>query len=184
MAESWTVSEDGKLYTFKLRRGVKFCDGKDFTAKDVVYTINRFIDPALRGPVRARAGQVKEVRAIDDYTVEYELQQPFSELLLQLTQYFMGIVDQATVEKLGDGFGVQGFNGVGPYCWASWSPRQDMVLTKNPAYNWGPPIYQNPSPQVGRIILRVIPEANTRLAAVQSGQGDLTQWIPISRWKG
>lgn len=184
LAESWTVSEDGKLYTFKLRRGVKFCDGKDFTAKDVVYTINRFIDPALRGPVRARAGQVKEVRATDDYTVEYELQQPFSELLLQLTQYFMGIVDQATVEKLGDGFGVQGFNGVGPYCWTSWSPRQDMVLTKNPAYNWGPPIYQNPSPQVGRIILRVIPEANTRLAAVQSGQGDVTQWIPYFALEG
>ncbi|MCI0752683.1 ABC transporter substrate-binding protein [Teichococcus vastitatis] len=184
LAESWTVSEDGKLYTFKLKQGVKFCDGKPMTAKDVVYTLNRFIDPALRGPVRWRAGKVKEIRAADDFTVEYELQEPFSELLTQLAQYFTGIVDQATVEKLGDNFGVQGFNGVGPYCWQSWQPRQDMVLTKNPAYNWGSPIYQNPSPQVGRIILRVIPEANTRLAAVQSGQGDVTQWIPYFALEG
>jgi len=178
LAESWTVSEDGKLYTFKLKQGVKFCDGKPFTAKDVVYSINRWIDPATRSPVKWRAGPVKEVRAVDDLTVEYELKEPFSELLIQLAQYFAGIVDQATVEKLGDNFGVQGFNGVGPYCWANWTPRQDMVLTKNPAYNWGPPIYKNPSPQLDRIILRVIPEANTRLAAIQSGQGDVTQWIP------
>jgi peptide/nickel transport system substrate-binding protein len=178
LAESWTVSEDGTTYTFKLRQGVTFCDGKPFTAKDVVYTINRWIDPATRSPVRWRAGSVKEVRAVDDHTVEYELNEPFSELLYQLAQYFASIVDEATVEKLGTNFGVQGFNGTGPYCWASWTPRQEMVLTKHPTYNWGPPIYNNPSPQVDRIVMRVIPEANTRLAAVQSGQGDITQWIP------
>ena len=184
LAESWTISEDGKLYTFKIRQGVKFCDGKPMTAKDVAYSLNRFIDPALRGPVRWRAGQVESITATDDTTVEYRLKAPYSELLVQLAQYFTGIVDQATVEKLGDNFGVQGFNGVGPYCWASWQPRQEMVLTKNPAYNWGPSLYKNPSPQVGRIILRVIPEANTRLAAVQSGQGDVTQWIPYFALEG
>ena len=73
LAESWTVSEDGKLYTFKLRRGVTFCDGKPFTARDVAYTINRWVDPATRSPVRWRAGPVREVRAVDDHTVEYEL---------------------------------------------------------------------------------------------------------------
>ncbi len=178
LAESWTVSEDGKTYTFKLRRDVTFCDGKPFTARDVAYTIKRWVDPATRGPVRWRAGPVEDVVAVDDYTVEYKLKEPYGELLYQLTLFFASIVDQATVEKLGPNFGVQGFNGTGPYCWTSWSPRQDFVLTRHPNYRWGPPIYNNPAPQVDRVIWRVIPEANTRLAALQSGQGDVTQYIP------
>lgn len=178
LAESWTVSEDGKLYTFKLRAGVTFCDGKPFTARDVAYTINRWVDPATRSPVRWRAGPVKEVRAVDDLTVEYELAEPFGELLYQLTLFFASVVDQAAVEKLGQNFGVQGFNGTGPYCWASWTPRQEMVLTRHPNYRWGPPIYGNPAPQVERVVWRVVPEANTRLAALQTGQGDATQYIP------
>ncbi|WP_338661715.1 ABC transporter substrate-binding protein [Pararoseomonas sp. SCSIO 73927] len=173
LAERWEVSPDGKTYTFHLRRGVKFCDGKPMTARDVAYSITRWADPATRSPVRYRAGVVESVTAIDDYTVEYKLKEPYSELLYQLAQYFASIVDQATVERLGDNFGVQGFNGTGPYCWASWTPRQELVMTRHEGYNWGPPIFQNPSPQIGRIVMRVIPEANTRIAAIQSGQGDV-----------
>lgn len=178
LAESWTVSEDGKLYTFRLRRDVTFCDGKPFTARDVVYSINRWVNPETRSPVRWRAGPVKEIRAVDDHTVEYELTEPFGELLYQLTLFFGSIVDQATVERLGQNFGVQGFNGTGPFCWASWTPRQELVLQRHPNYRWGPPIFQNPAPQVDRVVWRVIPEANTRLAAMQTGQGDVTQYIP------
>ncbi|MCO6417055.1 ABC transporter substrate-binding protein [Siccirubricoccus sp. KC 17139] len=178
LAERWDVSEDGRLYTFHLRRDVTFCDGKPFTARDVVYTINRWLDPATRSPVRWRAGPVKEVRAKDDYTVEYELTEPYGELLYQLSLFFASIVDQATVEKLGQNFGVQGFNGTGPYCWVSWTPRQELVLQRHPNYRWGPPIYRNPSPQVERVIWRVVPESQTRLAALQTGQADATQYIP------
>ena len=179
LAESWSVSEDGRTYTFKLRHGVTFCDGRPMTARDVVYSINRWIDPATRSPSKWRAGQVKEIRAVGDDTVVYELKEPFSELLIQLTMFFASIVDQSSVEKLGANFGVQGFNGTGPFCWASWTPRQDLILTKHEGYDWGPPIYQNPAPQVDRVIWRVIPEANTRLAAIQTGQADVTQDIPF-----
>ena len=178
LAERWQISPDGKTYTFHLRRDVTFCDGRPMTAADVVYSINRWIDPATRSPVRWRAGPVKEIRARDDHTVEYELTEPFGELLYQLTLFFGSIVDRNTVERLGQNFGVQGFNGTGPYCWSSWTPRQELVLTRHPNYRWGPPIYQNPSPQVERVVWRVIPEANTRLAAIQTGQADVTQYIP------
>jgi glutathione transport system substrate-binding protein len=178
LAERWEVSPDGKTYTFHLKHDVTFCDGKPFTARDVVYTINRWLDPATRSPVRWRAGSVKEVRAIDDHTVEYELNEPYGELLYQLSLFFASIVDQATVEKLGPNFGVQGFNGTGPYCWVSWTPRQELILARHPRYTWGPPIYQNPAPQVDRVIWRVVPESQTRLAALQTGQADATQYIP------
>lgn len=179
LATSWTVSPDGKLYTFHLRQDVSFCDGRPMTADDVVYSIKRLADPATHSPVRWRAGPVKDIRAIDKYTVEYELNAPFSELLYQVSMFFGTIVDKNTVEKLGQNFGVQGFNGTGPFCWSSWTPRSEVVLTKHAGYNWGPPIYKNPSPQVDRVIWRVIPDSNTRMAALQSGQGDVTQYIPF-----
>ncbi|WP_431285343.1 ABC transporter substrate-binding protein [Humitalea sp. 24SJ18S-53] len=179
LAERWEVSPDGKTYTFHLRTDVTFCDGRAMTAEDVVYTINRWIAPATRSPVAWRAGPVKEIRATGPHTVEYELNEPFSELLSQLTLFFASIVDRATVERLGDNFGVQGFNGTGPYCWVSWTPRQDVVLQRHPTYRWGPPIYENRGPaQVERVIWRVIPEPTARLAALQTGAGDATQYIP------
>ncbi len=179
LADSWTVSADGLTYTFKLHHGVTFCDGRPMTAKDVVYSITRWVDPATHSPSRWRAGQIDSITAPDDFTVVYRLKQPFSELLTQLTMYFASVVDQASVAKLGANFGVQGFNGTGPYCWASWTPREELVLTKHQGYDWGPPIYKNRSPQIDKVIWRVMPEANTRLAAIQTGQADVTQDIPL-----
>lgn len=178
LATKWDVSADGRTYTFTLRDDVTFCDGRKMTADDVVYSLKRFIDPATRSPVRWRAGPVKEIRATSPTTVEYELEQPFSELPYQLALFFMSIVDRHSVEQLGPNFGVQGFNGTGPFCWVSWTPRGDMVLKRHEGYNWGPPIFKNPAPQVERVIWRVMPDANTRLAALQSGQGDASQYIP------
>jgi peptide/nickel transport system substrate-binding protein len=183
LAREWTVSEDGRTYTFTLRADVTFCDGRPMTADDVVYSMNRWIGrttPRVVSPVAWRAGKVKEIRATGPHTVEYELEEPFSELLYQLTLFFASIVDRATVERLGENFGVQGFNGTGPYCWVSWTPRQDMTIQKHPTYTWAPPIYTNPSPQIDRITWRIIPEQNTRIAALQTGQGDVTQYIPYS----
>ena len=178
LASAWTVSEDGKLYTFTIRDDVTFCDGRKMTADDVVYSLKRFIDPATRSPVRWRAGPVKEIRATGPTTVEYELTQPYSELPYQLALFFMSIVDKHSVETLGDNFGVQGMNGTGPFCWVSWTPRGDFVLKKHDGYAWAPPIFKNPAPQVDRVIWRIIPDDNTRLAALMSGQGDVTQYIP------
>lgn len=183
LAREWKVSDDGRTYTFTLREDVTFCDGRKMTADDVVYSINRWIGrttPKITGPVPWRAGPVKEVRATGPYTVEYELTEPFSELLYQLSLYFGSVIDRNAAERLGDNFGVQGFNGTGPYCWVSWTPRQELVLQKHPTYAWGPPLYQNPSPQIDRVIWRIIPESNTRIAALQTGQGDITQYIPYN----
>ncbi len=181
LAESWTVSPDGKVYTFKLRQDVKFCDGKAMTAEDVVYSIKRWIDPATRSPVSWRAGPVEDIVAKDAYTVEYRLKAPFSELLYQLTQSFAVVIDKANVDALGADFGVRGFNGTGPYCWVDWRPRNDMRMRRHDAYRWGPPIYENRGPaHIQEIVWRIVPEENTRLAAVLTGQSQATQYVPYS----
>ena len=179
LAKSWTVSADGKTYTFDLRRDVKFCDGRPMTADDVVYSLKRWIDPATRSPVANRAGKVADIRASDDHTVVYQLAEPSSDLLYQLSLSFASIVDKASVEALGQNFGVQGFNATGPYCWVSWTPRQELVMKKNPYYNWGPPIYRNPSPQVDQIVWKITPEANTLMASMQARQADVTYYAPL-----
>ncbi|MEQ8397449.1 ABC transporter substrate-binding protein [Thalassobaculum sp.] len=179
LAKSWTVSDDGKLYTFKLRDDVTFCSGKKFTAKDVKASIDRWLDPATKGVVKNRAGDVKEIRAVDDYTVEYELSQPYSELLFQMTQHFHTIINADQVAALGEDFGVKGFDGTGPYCFESWEPRNELVLKKHEAYKWGPAFYANKGPaKVDKLIWKIIPEDNNRVAGIQANQGDATQYIP------
>jgi ABC-type transport system substrate-binding protein len=73
LAESWTVSPDGLVYTFTLRRDVRFCDGRPMSSDDVVYTLKRWLDPETKSPTRSRAGDVKEIVAVDPYTVRYVL---------------------------------------------------------------------------------------------------------------
>ena len=181
LAETWDVSEDGRTYTFNLRKDVKFCDGRPMTAEDVVYSLQRWQDPEKRSPTAFRGGLVKNISAKDDYTLIYELEEPYSDLLPQLTMPFSTVIDKNSVEALGENFGVQGFNATGPYCWESWQPRQEMRLSKNPHYNWGPSFYQNPSPQIDEIVWKIIPEANTMMAAIQSRQADASYTVaPIA----
>ncbi|MFX4220759.1 MAG: ABC transporter substrate-binding protein [Thalassobaculum sp.] len=178
LAKSWEVSDDGKLYTFHLRDDVTFCSGKKFTASDVKATIDRWLN-LDKGVVKNRAGDVKEVRAVDDYTVEYELVQPYSELLYQMTQHFHTIINVDQVNELGDDFGVKGFDGTGPFCFGSWEPRNELVLTKHEAYTWGPQFYANTGPaKVDKVVWKIVPEENNVVAGIQTGQGDVTQYLP------
>jgi peptide/nickel transport system substrate-binding protein len=179
LAQSWTVSPDGKLYTFKLRQDVTFCSGKKMTADDVVYSFMRVANPANRAPFLWRMGPVKEIRAPDPYTVEYELTAPYGELLLQLTNFQATIVNKENVEALGKDFGVKGIDGTGPFCFQSWEPRNQVIATRHAAYRWGPPIYQNRGPaKYERIVWKIIPEEASRLAAMASGQVDMTYSMP------
>lgn len=179
LAKSWDVSADGLTYTFHLRDDVKFCDGRAMTADDVVYSFKRWIDPATKSPVGWRAGEVESITATDPVTVQYKLKKPYSELLYQLTQSFAVIVDKASVEKLGPDFGVKGMNATGPYCWGEWAPRDKMVLTRNPAYTWGPEIYENKGPaKVERVTWSIIGEENTLTAALMTGQTDVSNYVP------
>lgn len=182
LAKAWKVSEDGKTYTFQLRDDVTFCNGKKFTAKDVVATYERWMDPETKGVVKWRAGELDKVVAVDDHTVDYKLKQPFSELLYQMTQSFHTIIDIDQVKALGADFGVKGFNGTGPYCFESWTPRDQTVLVKHAAYKWGPSFYRSPAPLVDKVVWKVIPEENTRVAGMKTGQSDASQSGYLPYW--
>ena len=179
LAKSWTVSPDGKLYTFKLRDDVSFCSGKKFTAEDVVYSFKRLKDPAIKAPYAWRAGDIKELRAPDPYTVEYELNEPYSELLLQLTMFTNAIHNKESVEALGKDYGIKGADGTGPWCFESWRPRTEIVLTRHGAYKWGPSMYKNKGPvKFEKLVIKIVPEDSSRVAAMMAGQFDITHQFP------
>lgn len=179
LAKSWTVSPDGRIYTFQLRDDVTFCSGKKFTSADVAYTFKRLKELGNRAPYAWRAGPVKEVRPVGPHTVEYELTEPFSELLLQLTMWTNVILNQDNVEQLGKDYGISGLDGTGPWCFVSWTPRTETVLRRHDAYRWGPSMYKNPGPvKFDRMVIKIIPEESSRLAAMLSGQFDYTNAFP------
>ena len=180
LAKSWTVSPDGKLYTFKLRDDVQFCSGKKFTADDVIYSFKRLTDPAFKAPLAWRAGNLKDIRAIDPYTVEYELSEPFSDLLLNLTMFTTAIHNKESVEALGKDYGVKGADGTGPWCFESWQPRTEIVLKRHDAYKWGPSMYQNKGPvKFEKLSIKIVPEDSSRMAAMMAGQFDVTHQLPL-----
>ncbi|MBV9833934.1 MAG: ABC transporter substrate-binding protein [Alphaproteobacteria bacterium] len=180
LAKSWTVSPDGKLYTFKLRDDVQFCSGKKFTAADVIYSFNRLHDPETRAPLKWRTGDIKELRAPDPYTVEYELKEPYADLLMNLVSFTMTIHNKESVEKNGKDYGTKAIDGTGPWCFDSWTPRTEIVLKRHDAYKWGPSMYQNKGPvKFERLSIKIIPEDSARMAAMMGGQFDVTHQMPL-----
>jgi peptide/nickel transport system substrate-binding protein len=180
LAKSWTISPDGKLYTFKLRDDVQFCSGKKFTAADVIYSFKRLTSAELKAPLAWRAGNIKELRAPDPYTVEYELNEPFADLLLQLTMFTTAIHNQESVESLGKDYGTKAIDGTGPWCFESWQPRTEIVLKRHDAYKWGPSMYQNKGPvKFEKLSIKIVPEDSSRVAAMLGGQFDVSHQIPL-----
>lgn len=177
LAKSWTVSPDGKTYTFKLRDDVQFCSGKKLTSADVVYSFNR--QREVKGPFTWRAGKIKELKALDPYTVSYEMTEPYSDLLVQLTMFNNTIHNKESVDQLGKDYGIKGLDGTGPWCFVSWQPRTEVVLKRHDAYRWGPSMYTNPGPaKFERISIKIIPEDSSRLAAMMGGRFDITTHFP------
>jgi len=121
---------------------------------------------------------VESITAADDTTVVYKLKEPYNELLMHMSHFMHSIVNVEQVRALGADFGVKAMDATGPYCFQSWTPRNEVVLTRHEGYDWGPPIYQDASPKVDRIVWKVVPEENTRLTALQSGQADLSRYLP------
>jgi len=181
LAKSWELSPDGKTYTFKLRDDVQFCSGKKLTAEDVVYTFTRLKSPETRAPFGWRAGEIKSLRALDAHTVAYELNEPYSDLLLQLTMFTNNIINKDVVDELGKDYGTKSIDGTGPWCFVSWQPRTETVMRRHAAYKWGPKMFQNPGPvKYERLSIRIIPEESARVAAMMSGQFDFTATFPAT----
>lgn len=165
LATGWEVSPDAITWTFKLRDDVSFHDGSTFDASDVVYTIDRILDPEMDSPVRSVIGMVKSIKALDPLTVEITLKHGFADLPLQLMDGRLCIIPEGSGETIG-----QSGIGTGPFKVRKFDPDGISYLSANTEYWEGPP-------KLETIEVIGIPDAKSRLTAFLSGQLDMERGI-------
>lgn len=170
LAKEWETSEDGTEVTFYLQEGVKCHDGVEFTAEDVVFTAERAIDPATGNPTRSAWGPIESVEATDDYTVKFTFETPFGPFPRLMADAFASIICESGVETYGDDQLGNNPVGTGPWKFVSWTKGDEIVLERNEDYtNFGRPTSNPGAPYAKSLIIKTIPEPQTRLAAVQTG---------------
>src|SRR2546425_10254817 len=165
LADSWDRSADGKVWTFKLRKGVKFHDGSAFGAKDVKFTIESVMDPALKSPFKSSwvfGTTPTKVEVVDDSTVKMTFPEEPSNALLQVA--YQRILPKDYTEKVG----VDGFNakpiGTGPFRFVSYTKADKFVFERNPDY------FKTGLPYLDKLTVRIIIDPATRLAAAQANE--------------
>lgn len=164
LADTWDLSDDGTIYTFHLHEGVKFSDGSDLKASDVVYSINEAVKSAYTSWIFEPL--VKSVEAPDDTTVVLTLTKASSSLLDYMTNcMYFAVLSENACEKYGDQYGTSADKivGSGPYVVESWKPGQDVVYTANEDYFAG-------APSIKKAELKQITDSNTAVTALQTGE--------------
>jgi len=165
LAESWSVSEDGLVYTFTLRDGIKFHNGRAVSSDDVVYSFNRILSGG--GAFSARFADVAKIENPDPRTVVFTLKRPFAPFLSVLATTKAAVVPEEAVKEHGD---LQNFMvGTGPFKFVEYRPGTSLTLERNPDY------YDSGKPYLDRMVIKVIPDEVTRIAALRTGEVDFTQ---------
>lgn len=168
LAVSWQ-NVNPTTWRFRLRRDVKFHNGEAFRAESVKFTMDRILDPKGKSAWRARFPTVERVIVVDDYTIDIVSRVPNAALVnvmatiwIQPAKYF---------QQVGEVTFNQAPVGTGPFRFKEWRPDVSLSMEGNQDY-WGGPA------TVGELIVRAMPEASTRLAAIESGEAQIAVVIP------
>ncbi len=165
LATEWSANEDATVWTLSLRDGVTFHDGSTFEAADVLYSLNRVLDPEMDSPARSAIAMIEAVEALDDMTVQITLDTPFADLPLQLMDYRLRMIPEGS----GDTIATTGI-GTGPFMVETFDAEGTTVLVANPDYWEG-------APGVARMEIIGIPDGQARLQALLGGQIDMERGI-------
>lgn len=171
LAEEWKQLDD-TTWEFKLREGVLFHDGTTFNADAVKATFNRLLDPNVGSPRAVVFKMVKEIKVVDEYTVQFILSEPFSPLLSILASHEAGIINPKTIEKYGKNI-IQEPSGTGPFMFESWTPGKEIVFNKNEKY-WGT------EPKVDKVLFKVVPEETTRVSMLETGEAHIAEPLSVT----
>ena len=178
IAKEWSISQDGKTYTFKLRDDAKFHDGKAVTAKDFKYSIERAADPktestsadtylgdiiGVKDKLSGKAREVQGVKVVDDYTLQLEIDSPKSYFLSKLTYPTAFVLDGANVE--GSRNWTDKPNGSGPFKLKEWKKGERIILERNANF-------YNGAPKLERV--NYILSGGSPMAMYENGEIDIT----------
>jgi len=167
LAESWQFQ--GNKWIFKLRKGVKFHNGAIFTSKDVAFSVEKMRDEKGGSLQAPNFKEVTEVQTPDDYTVVFVTKQPNAVFLDRLDNRFM--LSKEAGDKFGDKI-YENLVGTGPYRFVSYQRGGNLVFTRNDEY-WGG------KANIKEVVFKKVTEDAARLAALESGQADFINNVPV-----
>jgi peptide/nickel transport system substrate-binding protein len=180
LASSWTRSQDGLSYTFTLRKDVTFHDGTPFDASAVKFTFDSIADPKLgsQGAIDY-LGPYDGTEVVSQYVARVKFKRPYAAALQSFSENELAMVSPTAVRRLGDnGFG-RAPVGTGPFKFVSWEAGKQIILEKNADYKWGPIFFKNRgSAKVDRVVIRLIANNGTRVAALDAGEIDIADLTP------
>jgi len=171
VAASWEVAQDGRVYTFRIRDGIRFRDGTSLTSADVKWSIDRV--RSEKGTWKQTYETITEVEALDEKTVRITQSIPWSPLPAALAMFPAGIASKATFDVPNPDWDRS--NGSGPYYLDRWERKSELVFKKNPYY-WKPG-----QPYLDEIIFKIVPDDNARILMMQGGQIDVINDLPLNQ---
>lgn len=168
LADSWTISDDGKVYTFKLHKGIKFHDGTPFNADAVKYTVDRQLPPNATDDMPYASftfGPVKKVDVIDDLTVQFTLNDAYTPFLANLAMSLAAPIVSPTAAKAANGNLNEAPVGTGPFKFEKWDKAQSITLVRNEDY-WGT------KAKISKLIIKFTKENAVRASELSTGAVD------------
>lgn len=185
LAESVDISEDGKTYTFKLREGIKFHNGKEMTSEDVVASMNRWVDTSSRAKSLLTNAEFK---VQDPYTVVLTLEKATSDVLIILaTKAQFPAIMPAELVETASAEGVDEYIGTGPFQFKEWKQDSYIHLVKNEDYQ---AVESEASGLSGKkealvedVYYHFVTDHSTRIAGIQTGQYDIAESIPLENYE-
>jgi peptide/nickel transport system substrate-binding protein len=165
LAESWAASEGGRVWTFKMRRGVQFHIGREVVADDAVATMQTILDPKTASPYRGEIGPIERVDAIDKYTVRFTLRAPFADFPAMMTLPVARIVAREGLADL-KALAAKEF-GSGPFRLREFVPGDRVTVERFPGY------YRSGLPYLDAVSLKIFPEPTTELTAFKGKETDV-----------
>src|SRR5262245_63290809 len=166
LAESWTISDDGKVYTFKLHTGVKFHDGSDFNADDVKFSLDRARAENSTNAQKGLFAAIDTVEVVDPATVKVTLKNPQGSFL-----YNMGWGDAVIVAPESADTNKEKLVGTGPFKFDHWNKGSEITIVKTPDY-WGEPV------ALDKAEFRIVPDAAAAVPALLSGDVQAFPFFP------
>jgi glutathione transport system substrate-binding protein len=168
------VQENGKVYVFRLRQGVKFHDGTDFDAAAVVWNFERIMDPEEKAFAKPFFEVIKAVEALDAHSVKFTLKYPSQTFIPTLAIYRVGLLIKSPTayQKWGKQDAHLHPTGTGAFKLVKWEPNHIIVLEKNPNY------FKQGLPYLDRIEFKIMKDGITRATALRTGEVDFLNYVP------
>jgi len=174
LAESWERSQDGLEWTFSLR-DAEFSNGMPVTAEDVKFTVERFGNPKVNAFYAALGASVRDAKVMDRKTVRVRLDRVDGAFLDNMSMFVSSVVPKRVVERVGEEKFAEAPIGSGPFMVANFVRGQRLELERNPNH-WRPD-----RPYLDGVVLEFVPNSNTRVLRVRSGEADVAAEIPYNQ---